>query len=324
MQETLEQVVKRFLGQACHLAVEEVNLENSLGRWLAEEIRARFPWPPFHRSLRDGFALNHRAAASASPERPIRLSIGATVPAGSSCTQEIAAGSVVRIFTGALLPPGTNAVIPFEEVEVHGETVTISRPVQPGQYIRRKGTVVESGEVVISQGTRITPSEIELLATNGLARVKVFRQPVVSILPVGSELIEPGNELVEGRIYASNGYTISAWTQEWGGVAQRFECIPDDLDLIIERVRSLLSISDVVVTTGGTSKGDFDFAPRVLQELEAIAVVRLVSKMAGGPFVGGYVGNCPVLCLSGSPKAAVRSGKIFLKPLLSKMQGAEV
>lgn len=323
MEETLTQAVKRFIGQACRLAVEEVNLENSLGRWVAEEVRARFPWPPFHRSLRDGFALNHRAASSASPERPVRLPIAATVPAGSTCLHEIDLGSVVRIYTGALLPPGTNAVIPCEEVEVDGETVVISRPVQPGQYIRRKGTVVEAGEVVVSPGTRITPAEIELLATNGLASIKVYQRPLVSILPVGSELVEPGEELALGRIYASNGYTIAAWTQKWGGSPRRLACIPDDLELIIERVRSLLPVSDVIVTTGGTSKGDFDFAPRVLEELAATRVVRLLSKTAGGPFVGGFVGSCPVLCLSGSPKAAVRSAKLFLKPLLAKMQGAD-
>lgn len=320
--ERLEQIVSAFISRVEAVETEWVMLDKLLGRNIAQEIRSPFPWPPFNRSLRDGYALRSKETVEASITNPALFTVSQVLPAGSLASRTLQTAEAARILTGAQLPQGADAVVAFEEVgSIRGEQIAITAPVSPWQYVRRKGEVTEAGEVVISRGTNLGPAEIELLASVGQDKVLTYRQPIVTIIPVGSELLEPGEPMAPGKIYSSNGYLLAAWTSQWGGRPMRKPSISDDVTGIVTALKAAFHTSDILVTTGGASRGDFDFAPAVLAELGATSVERILPKQPGGPFVGGFVEDKPVLSFSGSPRAALRSAKIFLKPLLAKMQG---
>ncbi|MBO8127023.1 MAG: molybdopterin molybdotransferase MoeA [Firmicutes bacterium] len=320
----LAEKIGYFLLRAQVTSEEVVRLDDGLGRTLAQEIRAISDWPPFDRAMMDGYALDYRAALKATPESPVEFEVVGVVPAGSVAQVPVEGGQAIKVLTGAAIPAGANAVAPFEEVEVRGDVVLIRKPLQPWQHVRRRGTVAVEGDLLIPAGTVVSPREVEVAASVGLASIRVSQEPVVSIIPVGSELVEPGSPLKEGKIYASNGYLLAAWTRVWGGHPKRMAQVRDELPAILAAVQKGLAEGAVVVTTGGASYGDYDLATRVLEALGCMELVRIAPKTAGGPFAGGFIGSKPVLCFSGSPKAALRSAKLFLKPLLAKMLGRSV
>lgn len=320
----LNAILNQFTSIVRPFAVENVGLETALGRWIAEDIRTPIAWPPFNRSLRDGYALLARSTIEASRSNPLILTVKEVIPAGSVSQKPVEESDAVRILTGAPVPRFFDSVVAFEEVETYGNQVFLTSPVNAGQHIRRKGTIIEAGEIVVARGTRLGPGEIEAIASAGYSGVKVYQQPKVSVLPVGSELVEPGEPLEKGRIYSSNGFLISAWIQVWGGVPRRLNCVRDNVEQIVRILEAERATSQILVTTGGTSRGDYDFAPTVLETLGATEIVRILPREEGGPFTGGIVNGQPVLCFSGSPKAAVRSAKIFLKPSLEKMLGSNL
>ncbi len=213
---SVEDHLARCLGGVDLLEPVEVALPDALECLLAQDVLAGVDIPRFMNSAMDGYAVVMPDVAAASPEKPVVLPVAADVPAGPSEPLVLAAGTAVRVMTGAPVPEGTDAVVPVEWTDEGTATVTVTRAPDAGQFVRSAGEDVTAGELVVPAGTRIGPRHIALLAAVGLGRVLVHPRPRVAIVSTGSELVAPGGPLTHGEIYDSNGYALLAAAAELG------------------------------------------------------------------------------------------------------------
>ena len=240
-----QEASKIILSQIEPLGPETVPLSESLGRFLANSIVAPIPLPPFDHAAMDGLAVRSGDTEAASRRTPVSLKIIGTIAAGDSGSLFLKEGQAVRIMTGAPIPTGADAVVPFEEIPVVD-------PVQQGSHIRRTGEDVAEGEEVLQAGEKITPRTIALLAALGQATVRVIRRPRVTLLGTGSELVEPGERLGPGKIYNSNVPALTAALREIGVGPASILTSSDAEKELAEKIRRGLD-SEVLVTVGAVS-----------------------------------------------------------------------
>ena len=301
--------------QAFTVHTETVPLEEAHDRVLAEEIRAAFPMPPFDKSPFDGFAFR-------AEETPGTLKIEGEAAAGCRILEPLAPGTAMRIFTGAPVPEGANAVLKAEDTQVKDGSVTIPMTVRPDSNIIRIGEEYPSGIPLLKAGVRIGPAELGVLASQGLASVPVFRKPKVLFLSTGTELSLPGEERSRYGIYNSSFYTLSAYLRRMGFSVLSGGTVPDDLDRIIGKIREgLLGDADLVITTGGASVGDYDYAVRAAETLGLEILFWKVNVKPGGALMAAKTGEKLLLGLSGNPAAAIMSLLTVLQPCLRKRTG---
>jgi len=301
--------------QAFTVHTETVPLEEAQDRVLAEEIRAAFPMPPFDKSPFDGFAFR-------AEETPGTLKIEGEAAAGCRILEPLAPGTAMRIFTGAPVPEGANAVLKAEDTQVKDGSVTIPMTVRPDSNIIRIGEEYPSGIPLLKAGVRIGPAELGVLASQGLASVPVFRKPKVLFLSTGTELSLPGEERSRYGIYNSSFYTLSAYLRRMGFSVLSGGTVPDDLDRITGKIREgLLGDADLVITTGGASVGDYDYAVRAAETLGLEILFWKVNVKPGGALMAAKTGEKLLLGLSGNPAAAIMSLLTVLQPCLRKRTG---
>jgi molybdopterin molybdotransferase len=315
---------------ASPLAVERRRLEEAAGFVLAEHVRAPMDLPPFDNSAMDGYALRAADTAAAHPEEPVRLSVVGEVAAGGWRDAPVAAGTAVKIMTGAALPPGADAVLMLEDGRLRNGCVEIRATVPAGTHIRRQGEDVRRGDVLLEPGVRLNAQRLGLLANSGIAEVPVFRRPLVSLLATGSELTPPGTPLTPGRIYDSNRIALQALLQDTSGLCDNLGIVADDPNAIAERIRQGLS-SDVLLISGGVSVGAHDHVKQVLRELGMETVFWRVAMKPGKPLLCGRVPACRargagrgerwVFGLPGNPISCVVGFLVFIEPLLRRLQG---
>ncbi len=329
---TIEEARALILSHVHPLDVEEVPLDEALGRVLARPAFGDRDVPPFDNTAVDGFAVRSADVAGASPEAPVELLVAAELPAGADpASARVEPGTAVRIMTGAGLPPGADAVVPFEETNEGregrivgvGERVRIYRAVAAGANVRRAGEDLRRGERVLEPGTRLRPPEIGILASVGLARVPVYRRPRVAILSTGDELVEPGEPLGPGQIRNSNGYSLAAEVRRCGGVPIRLPIARDTRRELVERLEAGLAAgADLFLSSGGVSTGDYDVVKEVLQEMGEIRFWRIRQK-PGRPMAFGLIRGVPLLGLPGNPVSALVTFALYGRPAILKMQGME-
>lgn len=243
---------------------------------------------------------------------------------GSPFLGEVRGGEAVEVDTGAVIPRGTDAVVMVEYCSRVGDSLYVYKSVAPGENIAYAGSDVMRGELVVSRGTLITPKEVPILAALGLKEVKVFKKPRVAVISIGSELRSPGEVLGYGEIYDINTYSISALLRELGINPIVFGIVRDDYRLIREVLSKALDVSDVVITSGGTSAGVTDITYKVINDLGRPGVVIHGLKVRPGkPTVIGVVGNKLVVGLPGFPLSAIMIFNLVVKPLLLKLMGVE-
>ncbi|MDE0959248.1 MAG: molybdopterin molybdotransferase MoeA [Planctomycetota bacterium] len=319
----LEEARKQILARIAPIGSEHVRLEDALGRILSQSVPTRDPIPPFDNTAMDGFVLKYRDTSSASPDHPVTLPVVATIEAGMAPTIPLEDHCAMKIFTGAVIPPGGDSIIPFERCLRYDErTIVIQQPVAQGAHIRRLGEDVEAQGSVLAPGSRITPAAIGLLASVGAAQVQVNRRPRVAIHSSGNELVSIASELQPGQIRNSNLYSLQARVKRWGAIPIARPILRDDLDLIRSGLRETLELKpDAIVTTGGISAGDLDHIRDVAREMGDDVQIRKVSMKPGKPLVDGLIGGVPFFGLPGNPAACLVSFEIFVRPALARMEG---
>jgi molybdopterin molybdotransferase len=316
----VERARERILARFVRLNAESVPLQESLGRVLAEPVQAERSVPPFANSSMDGFALRSGDTASVSREQPAVLHVTAHIAAGSASQAPVDDGACARIMTGAPLPPGADAVIPFEEVEDCGDAIRVFGAVAPGACVRPAGNDITAGEAVLAAGTEIGSRQIALLATLGRDSVSVVRRARVAVLSTGDELVPPGRPLGPGQIYNSNTPMLVAAVLEAGGEPLTIETAGDDRAAIAEAIGRARD-ADLLITSGGASVGDFDHVKDVVGAGGDLTFWR-VRLRPGKPLLFGTVGDLPVIGLPGNPTSAMVTFEEFVRPAIRTMLGA--
>lgn len=303
---------------------EVVKLEDAYGRILKEPIIARHDVPPFDRSPYDGFAIRAEDSLGASGKSRVQFQVIDEIGAGHLAKRGLEEGEAVRIMTGAPIPENATAVVMLEQtVESDDGTFTLRKPFEDGENISLKGEDAEEGEVLIEQGAIIHPGTIALLATFGYAEVKVAKKPVVGILATGTELLEVSDELEPGKIRNSNGPMIAGQLARMGIAYKSYGMLGDNLEACMEVVEKALEETDVLITTGGVSVGDYDYLPAVYEQLGAKVLFNKVAMRPGSVTTVAALGKHLLFGLSGNPSACFTGFELFTRPALLKMMGAE-
>ena len=300
---------------------ETVPLAESYGRILAEDVRARLMVPPFMRSPFDGYAFRGEDTAGASKERPVTLRITEELPAGKAPEFPVMPGTAAKILTGAPIPEGANATIKYELTSFTDTEVTIFSPVKPGSNLVPAGEDVKAGDLVAECGSALTGSLMGELASQGLSEVRVYRIPVIAILNTGSELVDVGEELSPAKIYNSNYYTLSGYLRSLGAHPVYGGVVKDEPAAISKRIGELLETSDMVITTGGASVGDYDWAVTASELMGADVLFWKTAMKPGGSMLASRKGDKVILGLSGSPGAAILGLLIVGQPYIRRLCG---
>jgi molybdopterin molybdotransferase len=312
---TLEEARRLILGHARTLGTESVELIDSLNLVAAEDIKAPWDMPQRDNSAMDGFAVS---AAGCAPQA--RLRVVGLIVAGAPVNVTVEPGCAVKIMTGALMPPGADAVVPFENAEVEGEYVTLKSPVERYQHVRLAASDVHRDEVVIPAGSVIRVPEISMMASFNMSRVTVFRRPRVAILSTGDELLECGEPPVPGKIIDSNSVSLGAAVRECGARVQPLGIARDTVASHAEKMTAGLN-ADFLITSAGVSVGERDLVRQVLGDLGVSQVFRSVDVRPGGPTTFGVKGDCLVFCLPGNPVASMIIFAELVKPAILKAMG---
>ncbi|MEJ7734265.1 MAG: gephyrin-like molybdotransferase Glp [Polyangiaceae bacterium] len=304
------------------VVAERVDLDDALGRVLAEDLRAPAPMPAFDYSSMDGYAV---AVADLAGAPPWTLPVAGESAAGG-VPSTLVRGGACRIFTGAEIPPGADAVVMQENVERRGDSICSARPPAPGANIRRQGEDLRAGAVALSRGTRLGPGALALCAGLDRARIAVARRPRVTVLCSGDELRRPGEPPRPGSIPESNGFFVAAAARLAGATARVGPFVRDDLSSATEAVREALRDADVLVTIGGVSVGDHDVIKPALEAAGVTLDFWRVAIKPGKPIAVGRRLEGPnqtthVLGLPGNPASASLTFLLFGMPLLRTLAG---
>ena len=306
------------LGRDCKVLVqsETQDIKQCLGRILASDIVSEIDVPPADNSAMDGYAL--RLEDWIGPDEPLEIS--QRIAAGTP-PEALAEGTAARIFTGAEIPEGADLVIMQERCEADEELVLIKSIREVGANIRPRGQDVSKGSTVLEKGHRLRAQDIGLIASLGIAKVKVMQRLKVAIISTGEELKEPGEAIAPGQIYNSNRYLLEALLDGWGFDVLDFGITPDDPKIIAEVMKDASNKADVIITTGGVSVGDEDHVKAVVESLGHIDLWRIAIK-PGKPFAFGQACGTPFLGLPGNPVSAFVTALIIARPYLFACQGA--
>jgi putative molybdopterin biosynthesis protein len=304
---------------------ETVGLAAALGRVLAADVAAPIDVPPFDRANVDGFALRSVDTIGASDGAPRRFRLnGEVIVCGHAPALEVTAGSATTIATGAVIPRGADAVVMIEHTDLTDEgaapVIDVRRAVAPGQFISYAGSDIARGETVLRRKTLLSSREIGMLAACGLAEIEVVRKPKVAVLSTGDELTAPGSALAPARVYDSNGAIIAAAVAEAGGEPVPFGAFPDDEAALERAARAALAACDLLVLSGGTSKGAGDLSYRIVSKLGEV-LVHGVALKPGKPLCLATINGKPLAVLPGFPTSAIFTFHAFVAPVIRARAG---
>ena len=308
------------------LPAETVSLADACTRVLAHDVVAAVDAPPFDRANVDGFAMRAADTVGASDGNPKIFTLNKEViGCGYMPMLTVDPGTCTTIATGGVIPRGADAVVMIEQTELFESNplrIELRRAASPGQFISYAGSDIARGETLLRRGARIGSREIGMLAASGLARIEVVRRPKVAVLSTGDELVEPGNSLKPAGVYDSNSAIIAAAVSEAGGEPVTFGALPDDAPILEKIVREALAVSDMVVLSGGTSKGAGDLSHRVVSRLGKPGIlVHGVALKPGKPLCLAVVDDKPIVVLPGFPTSAIFTFHAFVAPVIRARAG---
>jgi molybdenum cofactor synthesis domain-containing protein len=314
---TVDQALSIVLEQVRPLPNEEVPLKHALGRILAQDIRADMDLPPFDRARMDGYAVRSADVAAA----PVTLQLIGEIAAGASFEGNLRPGEAVKIFTGAPVPAGADAVQKVEVTSSAGSLVTINESVKPGQFITPRASEAKTGEVVAERGRTINSAEMAVLASFGYPDVSVGKQPRVAVISTGSELVNVDEKPAGAQIRNSNSYTIASYAAQAGAVADVLGTVEDSAEATRDLLDLAASRHEIVITTGGVSMGDYDLVKAAQLELGAEIFFDKVSIRPGKPTVFARKGATCFFGLPGNPVSTSVTFNVFVRPAIRLMQG---
>ena len=329
---SVEEARDRILTYVAVLEAEEKPLLDALGQVLAEDVYSALDIPPMDNTAMDGYALRAADTRSASRGNPLELRVTGEAAAGYVYPGRVEPGTAVRIMTGAPIPVGADAVAPFEETDEmerkhsgsgHLALVRVYKEVEVGESIRPAGGDVRAGDLVLTQDTVLRPSEIGVLASLGRTSARVIRRPVVAILSTGDELVELGQPLGPGQIYDANSYSLAAAVVRLGAIARPLGIARDTVEALTARIREGLA-ADILLTSAGVSRGDYDIVKDVLAKEGEIAFWSVAMK-PGKPLAFGcfYSGDrrIPHVGLPGNPVSAMVTFEVLVRQAILRMMG---
>jgi molybdopterin molybdotransferase len=317
IEQALNTVQEKLAGAEISPGTEGVPLAAAAGRVLAEDIAADRDYPPFHRAIRDGFAV--RAADVSVP--PALLRLCGEVRAGEHFPGVLAAGDCVAIMTGAPLPAGADAVVMVEHTEIRGDRVEIQSAVHPAENVVHRASEAPSGVRVLARGKRLGAGEVALLASVGKSRVSVFAQPRVAILATGDEVVPVEQRPEWFQIRNSNALMLSAQVAAAGGIPQPLGIAPDRLGSVRAMIEEGLR-ADLLLLSGGVSVGKYDFVGQALAGLDAEFYIQGVALRPGKPLVFGRAAGTFFFGLPGNPVSTYITFELFARPAIAALGGA--
>ncbi len=308
---SVDEALRLFLEHISTLRkVEEVTLESCTGRVLAEPVVSERNVPHYRRAAMDGYAVRASDTLGASPANPVMLQL----------SDQIEEGSTIWVHTGAAVPEGADAVVMVEDTATAGNLVEVRAQVYPNRNIGQVGEDIKKGDRVFEEGHLLRPCDAAVLASIGFNRVKVFKKPLVAVIPTGDELVSrKDNRDVPppGKVLETNGLMSALYVEKWGGVPRCTEIVPDNPDSIKKAVETNLD-ADMILLLGGTSVGKRDHAPEVVATLGEL-LVHGIGVSPGKPTALGIVNNVPVVCLPGYPVAGLIALYLFVHPGIRKL-----
>lgn len=326
---SVEDALEKILSVFNTLEAERVPVLDALGRILAEDIYALGDIPPHANTAMDGYAVIAEDTTGAGAGSPVSLQVIENLSAGYIAEKRVKPGTAIRIMTGAPMPEGADAVIPFEETLQTGDVVELYSDVTVGKNVRYAGEDVKAGDHVLSSGKRIRPQEIGMLAALGYAEIKVIRRPKVAILATGDELVPIDVPLAPGKIRNANEYSNAAQVMKYGGLPIMLGIARDNVADLTQKIQTgLAEGADLLLTSGGVSVGDFDVVKQVLVAEGEMTFWRVRMK-PGKPLAFGIISteidgqkrSVPVLGMPGNPVSAMVSFELFVRAAILKMSG---
>ena len=313
---SVEEALARLLAPLAAVPLEQVSIADGVGRVLAEDVAARRTQPPFAVSAMDGYAV--RAADVA--QVPATLRIVAEIPAGAGFGGRLGTGEAARIFTGAPLPAGADAIVIQEDTERRGDRVEVREGAPAGRYVRRAGLDFAEGDVLLHKGTRLSPRHIGLAAAMNRPWLFVHRRPRVAILSTGDEIVMPGDPIGPHQIVSSNALGLAALVTACGGAPVLVGNAPDDPDAL-RHIAAAAQGVDLFVSTGGVSVGEHDLVRDVLGADGRSIDFWEIAMRPGKPLMSGHYRGTPMLGLPGNPVSTLVCSLLFLQPALEKLSG---
>lgn len=314
---TVPEALARVLADAKPLNIETVALNRATGRTLASPVLALRTQPPVAISAMDGYAVRAVDAKFGA-----RLAVIGAAPAGKPFEGTINPGETCRIFTGAVVPQGADAVLIQENATATNLTIQVQEPAKRGDNIRPAGIDFQTGASLIAAGTLLNPRHIALAAAANHAELEVIRKPVIAIIATGDELREPGSDLELGQIIASNSYALAAIARQHGARILDMGIVPDNKAAIAASLRiAMRDGADVIVTLGGASVGDHDLVQGVFKDEGVALDFCKIAMRPGKPLMFGNLSGIQILGLPGNPVSAYVCAQLFLLPLIASLQG---
>lgn len=317
---SLEEAVDILDKNIKQLSIEEVSLIDGIKRVLAEDIHSKIDNPPFDKSAMDGYAII--AEDSSNNEK---IKVIDKIFAGEVCNSEVTKKTAVRIMTGAPIPKGANAVIKQEDVTVYdNDYIVLNRELKANDNICLKGEDIKKGTLLVSKNKKLDFADIGIIASTGINKIKVYKMPEIALVSTGDEVIDVEDELMEGKIFNSNKYTIISRVIELGYKIKYIKHIKDSEDDIGECINNISKDVDLIITTGGVSVGEKDLLNEVIDEIDGRRLFWKVKMKPGSSVLCSIVNKAIVVSLSGNPTAALTGFELFVKTILEKLSGKNI
>lgn len=317
---SLEEAVDILDKNIKQLSIEEVSLIDGIKRVLAEDIHSKIDNPPFDKSAMDGYAII--AEDSSNNEK---IKVIDKIFAGQVCDSEVTKKTAVRIMTGAPIPKGANAVIKQEDVTVYdNDYIVLNRELKANDNICLKGEDIKKGTLLVSKNKKLDFADIGIIASTGINKIKVYKMPEIALVSTGDEVIDVEDELMEGKIFNSNKYTIISRVIELGYKIKYIKHIKDSEDDIGECINNISKDVDLIITTGGVSVGEKDLLNEVIDEIDGRRLFWKVKMKPGSSVLCSIVNKAIVVSLSGNPTAALTGFELFVKTILEKLSGKNI
>jgi molybdopterin molybdotransferase len=302
------------------MGLEKVPLLSALHRVSAGDVMSPRNIPLHDNSAMDGYAVRRCDIATATPERPVVLRVIDVLPAGKRPQRQVQPGTAIKIMTGAPIPVGADTVVQVEHTNANDTAVEIYHAPRVGSHLRQRGEDIAIGDCIIPRNTLLRPAELGLLASVGKSQVVVYQQPRVAILATGDEIADLGDANTSDKIINSNSYTLAGQVIEAGGIPVLLGVARDRREDISQCIASGLR-TDVLITSGGVSAGDFDYMRDCLEQAGFVAHFWTVALRPGSPTTFGMVGEVPVFSLPGNPVASMVTFELFVRPALRHITG---